>query len=68
MIYILTEDGAAGPDDGDGRPFCKMDKAQRCTEPPISARSNRWQPRTADPRPDWCPLELGPVTVEVERG
>ena len=19
-------------------------------------------------RPDWCPLELGPVTVEVERG
>jgi hypothetical protein len=46
-------------DDGDGRPFCKADDEQRGTDP------SPWEAVRPSGRPDWCPLELGQVTVMV---
>ena len=34
---------------------------------PMISEDRDYRPVESIPRPDWCPLELGAVTVEVDR-
>lgn len=47
-------------DSNDGRPYCNADPTLRCTEPNYG---ETWPSGS----PSWCPLDKGPVTVELKR-
>jgi hypothetical protein len=47
-------------DSGDGRPNCNADPEYRLTEP-------NYGETHATGRPDWCPLDKGPVLVQVRK-
>lgn len=84
MIYIIAERGdATGPvkigfTEGkkvvkvrscDGCPFRDDEElASTCRQESGRVIEFYGQRLRAPDRPDWCPLELGPVVVEVDRG
>lgn len=61
IVKVRSCDGCPFESDGDGRPFCNAHPNGPPTEPRY--HDAKWMAR-----PDRCPLELGPVTVEVDRG